>query len=164
MTRRSLWVLLAAAAAPAFASQPIQARFTAGMTSFVEDYQADNHATVGGSVQFYFARRWSVEPEYLYMRTGDNHHDHVFWGNVAFDIRSRDHKFVPYWFAAPGVVRNTRTFGPLSFTSTEGAFSTGFGSRFFVSDRVFLAPQIRLGVADGFFGEVTGSIGFLLRK
>jgi len=33
-----------------------------------------------------------------------------------------------------------------------------------LSDRWFVAPQFRMGVADGVFAEVTGSIGYVFSK
>ena len=33
-----------------------------------------------------------------------------------------------------------------------------------LSDRVFLIPQVRVGVADGIFAQVTGGIGFILKR
>jgi hypothetical protein len=147
------------------AAQQIEGRFTAGVTSFVDD-TAENHATVGGAVRFFFSRRWSVEPEYLYMRKNDDftkHHDQVFWGNLAFDFRHHDKVVIPYWFAAPGVIRSHTAFGSISHTNTEAAFGTGGGVKL-VFGRVFVAPQVRVGVADGIFAEVTGSVGVILKK
>src|SRR5258706_573383 len=49
------------------APQPIDARFTAGAMVFADDGPVTLIA-FGGSVRFYFSRRWSVEPEVLYAR------------------------------------------------------------------------------------------------
>ena len=143
-------------------AQPTQVRFTAGVTTCADD-GAVHEAAVGGGVRFHFSRRWSVEPEFIYA-TKRNDHSSILWGNVAFDFRDRDRKIVPYWYGGPGLVRHTSTFGSFSFTATEAAFGTGGGVRFLLSDRVFVAPQVRFGVADGVFVEVTGSIGFILKK
>ena len=153
-------VLLTAGFATA---QPIQARFILGGTSYADE-GAVNHFTTGAGVRFYISKHWSIEPEYLYSRTGNRHHDQLLWGNFTFDFRDRDEKTVPYWFASPGLVRNTDKFGPAAFSSTEGAFGTGAGARLFLSDRVFVAPQFRVGIANGLFGEITGSIGFVVRR
>jgi hypothetical protein len=143
-------------------AQPMQARFTVGATTFADD-GAVTEAAVGGGVRFHFSRRWSLEPEFLYV-SKRNDHSSILWGNIAFDFLPRDRRIVPYWYGGPGIVRHTSSFGQFSFTSTEAAFGTGAGVRFMLSDRVFVAPQFRLGIADGVFAEVAGSIGYVLRK
>jgi hypothetical protein len=155
-------LLLLGAIAPCCVAQPIQARFTAGAITFADD-GAVTEAVVGGGVRFHFSRRWSVEPEFLYA-VKRNDHSSILWGNIAFDFRQRDKKIVPYWYGGPGLVHHTSSFGNFSFSTTEAAFGTGAGVRFLLSDRVFVAPQFRLGVADGVFAEITGSIGFILKK
>jgi hypothetical protein len=152
-----------ATAAPA---QRVEGRVIAGVTSFAEDDGSENHATVGGAARFYLSRRWSLEPEYLYMRrdsTFQTDRDHVLWGNVSFDLRDRERAVVPYWFGAPGVIHHRITFGSISSSTTEAAASTGAGVKF-VFGRVFVAPQFRFGLADGVFAELTGSLGFVLKR
>ena len=111
----------------------------------------------------YLTRRFSVEPEFLHIRRGSDR-NYLLWGNVAFDFLSRDRRIVPYWHAGPGLARHTTEFGRFSFTSHEAAFGTGGGVRVKLADRVFVAPQFRMGVADGVFVEFTASIGYILRK
>jgi hypothetical protein len=135
------------------------------MTSFADE-GAVNHFTAGGSLRVYLSRRWSVEPEFLYMRHNNSvrDRDYLLWGNFSFDFRHRPNRIVPYWFAAPGLIHHRTSFGQQTFSTNEAAFGTGGGVRVFLSDRVYVAPQVRVGVADGIFAEVTGSIGFVLRK
>jgi hypothetical protein len=154
--------LEAVAAMPSVFAQAIQTRFTAGTTIFADD-GAVYETTVGGSARLYFSRRWSVEPEFLHARKGSDR-NYFLWGNVAFDFFQRDRRIVPYWYEAPGLVRHTTGFSNFTLTTHEAAFGTGAGVRFKVSDRVFVAPQFRVGVADGVFVEFTGSIGYILRK
>jgi hypothetical protein len=60
-------------------------------------------------------------------------------------------------------VWHSTRFGAFSQTNAEAAFGSGVGVRIKLTDRVFVAPQARLGIADGIFTEVTGSIGFVLK-
>jgi hypothetical protein len=146
-------------------AQGIEARGTGGVISFADDGPI-NQATGGGSVRFYFSRRWSVEPQLMYARrTISTALDSslILWGNVQFDILHRGRRASPYWFASPGVVRHTTRYGAFSLTHAEPACGTGGGVRIRLTDRVFVAPQVRLGIADGIFAEVTGSIGFVLK-
>jgi hypothetical protein len=64
---------------------------------------------------------------------------------------------------SPGVVWHTTRFAHFTQTNGEAAIGTGAGVRIRLTDRVFVAPQARLGIADGIFAEVTGSIGFVLK-
>jgi hypothetical protein len=159
-------VILSALLTGAFSSagfaQGIMSRVTVGTTVF-GDEGAVAEATVGGSVRFYFSRRWSVEPEYLYAWRGTDR-NHFLWGNVAFDFLRRDRQVVPYWYASPGLVRHTTGFGSFKFSNSEAAFGTGAGVRARLSERIFLSPQFRMGVADGVFLEFTASIGYIIRK
>jgi len=158
---RLVWLLLLVSVA--LPAQRIEGRFTAGATSFVDDTIL-NHVTLGGGVRIYVSHRWSVEPEYLHMRSSDGFwkdRDHLLWGNVAFDFRRREHLLVPYWFAGPGLIRHSYQYGSISTATTEAAFGTGAGLKM-MCGRVLVGPQFRLGVADGIFAEVTGSVGIVL--
>jgi outer membrane protein with beta-barrel domain len=165
--RPALIVVLFAAALPEVtAAQPIDARFTAGALVFADD-GAVTLGEFGGSVRLYFSRRWSVEPELIFAKRFSSFardSNYLLWGNVAFDFRHRDRRVVPYWFAAPGMVHHRTSFGSFSFSTNEASFGTGAGVRFMLSDRIFVAPQLRVGVADGVFSEFAGSIGYVLRK
>jgi hypothetical protein len=160
------FLLLGLALIPWAAAQHVQARFTAGAMVFADD-GAVVEAAVGGGLRIYFSRRWSVEPEFIHARDKSGSFtdiNSILWGNIAFDFRHRDRKIVPYWYGGPGVTRHTTRFGSFSQTTVEAGFGTGGGVRFMLSDRVFVAPQVRIGIADGIFSEVTGSIGFILKK
>ena len=165
MLRIACLLLFLSIASPIVFAQPIEGRLTAGVTTFADD-GAVNHATVGGGVRFYFSRRWNVEPEFLFMRNSDftRDRDYVLWGNFSFDILRRERRVVPYLFAGPGLIYHRISFGPTTFATTEAAFGMGGGARFFLTEKIFVAPQVRTGIADGIFGEITGSIGFVLRK
>ena len=163
---RLLLLILLAPVIPAAFAQSGQARFTMGATVFADDGPVTQF-TFGGGVRFYFSRRWSVEPEILRMGSKSdfvNDNSTILWGNVAFDFRQRDRQVVPYWYAGPGIVRHTSSYGDFSFSNTEAAFGTGAGVRFLLSERVFVAPQVRIGIADGIFTEVTASIGYVFGK
>jgi hypothetical protein len=157
-----LITVLATLASAAAHAQRIEPRFTAGAAVFADDGAAI-HSVFGGSARVYLTRRWSVEPEFLYLRQDSRDSDFLFWGNFSYDLRDRAKRVVPYWFAAPGVIRHQTKFASSTFTNVEAGFGTGFGTRIYVKPRVFVAPQVRFGAADGFFVEATGSIGFILK-
>src|SRR5262245_1068212 len=146
-------LMLAATIVSCACAEGIHGRITGGTTIFADD-GAVYEATLGGSMRLYLSRRWSIEPEFLHARKRSDRNSFL-WGNLSFDFRQRDRQIVPYFHAAPGLVRHTSEFGPFSFSNTEAAFGTGAGVRFKLSDRVFIAPQFRTGLADGVFVEFT---------
>jgi hypothetical protein len=164
-SRSSLALLVFALALPA-AAQTIEARGTVGAMIFADDGSV-TEAAGGGSVRFYFSRRWSIEPQLMFARRTTSFvqdSNLIFWGNIGLDFLPRETRVTPYWFASPGVTRHTTKFGSSKFTNSEAAIGTGLGVRIRVTDRVFVSPQMRFGLADGIFAEFTGSLGFVLRK
>ncbi len=139
------------------AAQEVDARLTGGATSFVDFFNSSNYGTVGGSARFYFSKRWALEPEYLYMRASRNRSNSALWGNVNFSLLQPGSRINPYLFAGPGFLRGT-------FTSNTRLVNAGAGIRIFVTDRIFVSPQLRLAAWGEIFVEATGSIGFVLRK
>jgi len=137
------------------AAQAADLKFTLGATSFAD---GSTHTAVGASVRHYVSKRWAVEPELLSLWT-QGHKDVVAWGNFTYDFRDRDKRVVPYWTGAPGIIYSKWP----RFSNTEAAFGTGGGVRVWVSDKVFVSPQVRFGVADGIFAEATVSIGYRFR-
>jgi opacity protein-like surface antigen len=161
-----LLLLFLLSAAAASAAQPIEARVAAGAIFFADDGTV-TEGTVGGSVRFYFSRRWSIEPALMFSQRAvsfSRDRNTILWGNVAFDFLHRGRRVVPYWFAGPGVTHHSTRFGSISNSTTEAAFGTGGGARIHLTERIFVGPQVRIGIADGIFTEFTGSIGFVLRK
>lgn len=146
-------------------AQRMEARFEAGVATYADE-GAVNHFAAGGSLRTYLSRRWSVDPEFLHQRHNSGFvrdRENILWGNFAFDFLHRERAVVPYWFGGPGLVNHRTSAGGRTFSKTEAGFGTGAGVRFFFG-RVFVAPQVRFGLADGVFGELTGSLGFIVRK
>lgn len=127
------------------------------------------HVLVGGSFRFYVTRRISVEPEFLYLYHSENDEDFIVQPNVAVDLRKSNKKVVPYVIAGVGAIYHRGTFSGLDFNT--GAFrsfdvsdttwtaSAGAGVRIFVSDRVFILPEARIGREPG--TRATISVGYL---
>ena len=113
------------------------------------------HVLVGGSFRFYVTRRISVEPEFLYLRHSENDEDYIVQPNVAVDLREPNKKVVPYLIGGVGAIHHRATFhffdsntgGPRPFdvSSTTWTASAGVGVRIFVTDRVFVSPETRVG-------------------
>ena len=152
-------VFLVACATPLFAQQDQQlsrpkfeGKVIFGSAVFGEDLE---HTLVGGSVRAYVTKRLSIEPEYLYLRRSKDDQDHLVQMNVAFDLTDPTKRFVPYGIAGAGVLHNRgRVFGSdfvtgapfvreISFTTWTA--SAGGGVKIFLTDRLFVSPELRLG-------------------
>src|SRR5215213_10655412 len=65
----------------------VEVKVTAGGAAFaIEDEDALGHTAVGGAVRVYVSERWSVEPEFMYMRRGEHDRDYFFTPSVVYDI------------------------------------------------------------------------------
>ena len=120
------------------------------------------HGLVGGSVRVYVSRRFSIEPEVFYMHHSENDQDLIVQPNVAVDLLKPTGKFVPYAIAGVGVIHHRGRFSGFDFTTgaprqfdtsfTSWTASAGLGVKVFVSDKLFVAPEARLGREPGLRG------------
>ena len=150
-------VLLVACVTPLSASgqqlshPKIEAKVIYGGVVFGED---NDHTTVGASVRAYVTKRLSIEPEYLYLWHGENDQDQLFAANVAWDFTDPRERFVLYGIAGGGALHHKGRFVDTDFTGTTRVFDTSFttwtasaggGLKIFVTDRLFVSPEFRLG-------------------
>ncbi len=152
-------VFLVACVTPLYAQQgqqltrpKVEGKVLFGSAVFGEDLE---HTLVGGSVRAYVTKRLSIEPEYLYLRRSKDDQDHLVQMNVAFDLTAPTKRFVPYGIAGAGVLHNRgRVFGSdfvtgapfvreISFTTWTA--SAGGGLKIFLTNRLFVSPELRLG-------------------
>jgi hypothetical protein len=89
-------------------------------------------------------------------RTGNHLHegpgfdrDLFVTGNVIWDLAARRAPrpglVVPYVLGGVGFFRHFDRFGPTSFASSEGAFTAGGGARVWVTPRVYVGADARVG-------------------
>ena len=143
-----------------------EVRATAGGVAFDET----SHSAYGLSARFYVTRRLSVEPEFLYMRNSDTDQDYLFQPNVAFDLVDPTGRLVPYVIGGAGVLHHKARFSGFDFTTgapvtfnnsfTTWSASGGAGLKVFITDRLFVAPEARLGREPTL--RATISIGYVL--
>ena len=113
------------------------------------------HQLVGASVRAYVTKRLSIEPEYLYLRNGANDQDQLFQPNVAYDFTDPTKRLVAYGIAGVGVLHHKGRFVGNDFvTGAPRVFDTSFttwtatvgaGAKIFVTKRLFVSPELRLG-------------------
>jgi hypothetical protein len=130
----------------------VEAKVIFGSALFGEDLQ---HTLVGGAVRVYVTKRLSIEPEYLYLRRSEDDEDHLGQINVAYDFTDPTKRVVAYGIGGAGVLHNRgRVFRSdfvtgapsvreISFTTWTA--SAGAGVKIFLTNRLFVSPELRLG-------------------
>jgi len=112
------------------------------------------HKIVGGAVRVYVTERLSIEPEYLYLRHSDTDQDHIVQPNLVFDFTDPTKRFVAYGIAGVGALHHKGRFVGTDFTGaprvvdvsfTTWTASAGGGVKIFLTDRLFVSPEFRLG-------------------
>ena len=121
---------------------------TVGWAGFADD-ATRHHGLVGGQARWPVTPRLSVGPEITYMRGPGDDRDLFVIGNVTFDLVQADAprpgRAVPYLIGGAGFFRNYDRFGTQSFVSTEGTFTAGGGARVWVTPRVYVGAEARVG-------------------
>jgi opacity protein-like surface antigen len=156
---------------PELTPPKVEVKVTAGGAAFaLEDNDSLAHAAVGGAVRLYLSERWSVEPEFLYMRNGANDEDYFFTPSVAYDLVEPTRRAVPYVVAGVGVERHRGRFTGSDFTTgnpfvvetsrTTWTAGAGAGVKLFITDRLFVAPEFRVGREP--YARGTISLGYVI--
>lgn len=153
--------VLAAAIAGVCLAQPgrIDVRGDIGWTGFLDD-ASENHLLIAGSVPIYLTNRLSFQQEVQYLRrtSGGNHSDLVFLPSLVFDFRGRGSRVVPYVTGGPGFIYTTQG----NFSSTNWFASGGFGAKVFLTDRLYVAPEFRVGWEP--HARFSVGVGYIVRR
>jgi hypothetical protein len=138
----------------------VEAKLVLGGSSFAEP--SIPHSIVGGAVRVYVTRRFSVEPEFLYMRHDSHDEDYFVQVNAAYDITDPRKRFVLYAIAGAGNFRNRSDFGGDGIDTSFRTWtaSVGGGVKIFLTKRLFVAPEVRVGREPDVRGTV--SVGYVL--
>ena len=144
-------------------------KLTVGAAGFGTDQGSIPHGLAGGSVRIYVWKRLSIEPEFLYLRNSPNDQDYIIQPNVAYDLTDPTKKFVPYLVGGAGVIHHRGRFFGEDFTTrqprvfdtsfTGWTASAGAGVKIFLTKRLFIAPEARVGREPSVRGTV--SIGYV---
>ena len=144
-------------------------RLTGGASGFTGDDGEIPHGVAGGSFRVYVTRRVSIEPEFLYMTNNPNDRDYLAQVSAAYDFGDAGKRFVPYVVAGAGVLRHRSQFFGVDFDTREPrvfdtsytslAVSAGGGVKMFLTKRLFIAPEARVGYQPSL--RATVSIGYV---
>ena len=144
----------------------VEGKVIFGSAIFDEDLE---HKLVGGAVRVYVTKRFSIEPEYLYLRRSENDQDNLVQMNVAYDFTDPRKRIVVYCIAGAGVLHNRgRVFRSYFVTGapsvreivfTTWTASAGGGVKIFLTKRLFVSPELRLGREPTF--RATINVGYV---
>jgi len=113
------------------------------------DERLVHHTLLGASARYYLTRRLSIGPELQYMAGPGSDRDTILTANLVVDLlaptASRPRRTTPYLVLGGGVFRHSQNDFGRAFSSTEGAFTAGLGVRGWVSTRVFVGADARIG-------------------
>lgn len=169
-------VSLMACATPLYAqegeqltSPKFEGKVMFGSVLFKTDNDHIEHKVVGGAVRIYLTKRLSIEPEYLYMNHSENDQDYIVQPNVAFDFTDPTKRFVVYGIAGVGVLHHKgRSFGNDFVTGAPRVFDTsgttwsasvGGGVKIFLTKKLFVSPDVRVGREPTF--RATINVGYV---
>jgi hypothetical protein len=157
-------LIVAAPVAAQPSNRPAPAvEFLAGHAGFADDATIE-HSVFGAAGRIYVTPRLSVGPEVTYMRGPNTDRDWYFLGNLTWDIRhpraGRPPRISPFLIAGGGFFTHSDRFPSGTFTSSEGAFAAGGGTRVHLTDRAYVTGDFRIGWELHYRG--TGGIGIAM--
>jgi hypothetical protein len=151
-------------------SPKIEGKVILGRVLFSADDDYLAHNVVGAAVRIYVTKRVSIEPEYLYMHYSANDQDQIVQPNVAFDLTDPTKRFVVYGIAGAGVLYHKgRYFGSDFVTRAPRVFDTsvttwtasaGGGVKIFLTKRLFVSPEVRVGHEPSFRATINAGYVF----
>lgn len=131
-------------------------KMTFGASDFGTDNRSYPHFVAGAATRIRITRRWSIEPEFSYMRRSSNDEDYIFQPNVVYEFHPAGTRMVPYLIGGVGVMKHKSVYRDTDFVTgapftLDTSFTTwtanaGGGLKVFVSKNLFIAPEARIGV------------------
>jgi len=131
-----------------------------GFSNF-PDESSQYHIVAGGTARFRLFRGLGLMPEFTYMYRSRQDRDFLLLPNVIWEFR-RDRRIVPYVVAGAGLLYHRETWDHASWSASAWIVAAGFGTRIFLTDRVFAAPEFRIGWEPHI--RATFSIGYVLSR
>lgn len=101
------------------------------------------HITGAGAARLFLTRKLAIEPELVYAYLNRFDKDVMFAPNLVYEFGrpSTRRRHVPYLIGGVGVLHGIRRIN----STTELNASCGFGVKTYLTDRVFVAPEARIG-------------------
>jgi hypothetical protein len=114
------------------------------------------HPAAGAWLRAYLTERFSVEPEFLYMH-GSRFEEWMVVPNLAYDLSDPSKRVRTYLVGGIGLLHCRDK--SIDYSTNEWTGQAGVGVRVFVSERLFISPEILLGTQA--FPRLTARIGYV---
>ena len=127
------------------ARNSFEVRFIIGKSAFLDEDTPFDHTIFGAAFAIGITEHLRIEPQFLYMDGPGPDEDFTITGNIAYDlIQSERLDF--YIIGGAGLINQRDRIGDgPAFSSSEGTASGGAGVKIKFTDRLFVAPEFRLG-------------------
>lgn len=96
----------------------------------------------GGSVRFQIYKRISIEPEF-FISPGERFRQLTIIPNIVWDLGNSGKRVIPYIIGGLGYFYEVDK--RINYSHNEMAWNGGIGVRIRTGDRLFLAPEFRIG-------------------
>jgi hypothetical protein len=123
-------------------SPKVEGKFIFGSATFGEDIE---HKMIGAALRVYVTKRISIEPEYMYYRNTENDQDHSGQLSVAYDFTDPTKRAVFYAIGGVGGLHHEGSFIGTDNTFDTWTASGGVGIKIFITKKLFVSPELRLG-------------------
>jgi len=122
-------------------SHRVELLASTGAACFVDESWCDSrHIYAAAGARFAISSKWALQPEYAYANGPGLDRDHSLVANISRTF-APSVRVSPYWVAGAGSMYHRGPYGH----GRELTFNTGFGFKIHISNRFFLAPEVRLG-------------------
>jgi hypothetical protein len=115
-----------------------------GTSAFLDEEIPYDHFLAGASMRFGITKRFSIEPQFLYIKGPCCERDYTLTGNISYDLLTAP-LYTVYAVAGAGLIRHVERFQSGDFSVNEWTVNGGLGVRLHITDRFFIAPEFRFG-------------------
>jgi hypothetical protein len=119
-----------------------------------------HHVTASAQARLRIAGGLKFAPEFSYMYRSSADRDLGLVPNLVYEFR-RDSKVAPYLIGGVGILRHYEKNPYWSWVANGITLGFGFGTKIFVLQRLYVAPEVRFGWEP--FLRIGGSIGYMIR-
>jgi hypothetical protein len=129
-----------------------------GAAAFLDEDIPFDHLMIGASYAIELTEKLRIEPQFIAMFGPGNDRDYAVTGNIAYDLLERQNIEL-YVVGGAGLLHHRNQFGSgPAFSGNEAIYNGGIGVKIHVSERLFIAPEFRVGGEPLFLGTI--SIGY----
>ena len=138
----------------------IEIKGTLGLTDFLDEAPL-HHFLACSSVRIRIAGGLGLEPELTYLSRSEHDRDLLLIPNVVYELQRRG-RIVPYFIGGAGLMRHFEKWGPLEWSGDWIYATGGFGTKLFLTRRLFVAPEVRIGWEPSL--RISGTLGYVIKR